>query len=205
MTLQLKLPKFSTVTDLKKKMNGLRTYHRTLWKKRNEIGAIDENTPSWHYYDQLMFLNDHFQPRETMGSIPKRKLNVEEPTDNIHDGERQELEHPASNVNNPVTKVRRVCKPNHENEVISKTVDYSSPTSCCKEKSPDRSPEMLFGELVGHSLTSIKDERRREYAKLQIQQILFKCRYPGTDLQNFPQSDDLQPTSSLEQVNSPEL
>ena len=182
-------------------MNGLRTYHRTLWKKRNETGAIDENIPSWHYYDQLMFLNDHFQPRETTGSLPKRKLNIEEPTDDIHDGERLELEYPASNVNNPVTKARRLCKASHENEVILKAVDYSSTTSCCKEKSP----EMLFGELVGHSLTSIKDERRREYAKLQIQQTLFKCRYPGTNLQNFPQPDELQPTSSLEQVNSPEL
>lgn len=192
---------FSTVSDLKKKMNGLRTYHRTLWKKRNEIGTIEENIPSWQYYDQLMFLNDHFQPRESMASTPKRKLNVEEATDNIHDGERVEFEYPASNVHNPVTKVRRVCKPSLKNELTQKTADVPCTTSCCKEKSP----EMLFGELVGHSLTSIRDERRREYAKLQIQQILFKSRYPGTDLQNFPQSDELQPTSSVEQVNSPEL
>lgn len=183
---------FSTVGDLKKKMNGLRTYHRTLWKKRNDLGAIEENTPSWQYYDQLMFLNDHFQPRETMATLPKRKLNMEETPD--ADGEQSEFEY-TCNVNNPgpVTKSKRLWKPTHENEVIMKSVEY------CKGKNP----EMLFGALVGHSLTSIKDERNREYAKLQIQQILFKCRYPETDPRKFPQLSQLQ--SSVEQTNSPEL
>jgi hypothetical protein len=208
---------FYTVADLKKKMNGLRTYHRTLWKKRNDIGAIDENTPSWQYYDQMMFLNDHLQPRESMATFPKRKLDVEETRD-VDDGEQSDFEY---TVNNPgcVTKARRLWTPSHENEVIMKSVECQS-TRFCDEKSEEksagrsaeksaektaerspetitaRSPEMLFGELVGHSLTNIKDERNREYAKLQIQQILFKCRYPDPPKRN-------QATTSVQQTNSP--
>ena len=167
-------------------MNGLRTYHRTLWKKRNEIGAIDENTPTWQYYDQMMFLNDHLQPRESMATFSKRKLDHEE-TKDADDSEQSEFEYPVNNTECE-TKSRRLWKPNHENEVIMKSVECQSALFCdekSQEKSPGRSPEMLFGELVGHSLTGIKDERNREYAKLQIQKILFKCRYP--DSQNFNQ------------------
>ena len=180
-------------------MNGLRTYHRTLWKKRNDVGGIDENTPSWQYYDQLMFLNDHFQPRETMATLPKRKLSMEEI--DADDSEQSEFEY-TCNANNPgpVTKSRRLWKPHHENEVSTKSIERPSPTGY-----EGKSPEMLFGELVGHSLTNIKDERNREYAKLQIQQILFKCRYPETDPEKYPRLNQLQPSSSVQKINSPEL
>lgn len=167
-------------------MNGLRTYHRTLWKKSTDAGAIDEHTPCWQHYDQLMFLNDHFQPRETMAHMSKRKFNMDEreTTENNHvdddsdEDTQPEYEYTVRTVNNsvPLTKSRRMLTQNHDDEVIVKNVECAS-TTCSKKR---KCPEMLFGELVGHSLINIKDERTREYAKLQIQQILFKCRYPET-------------------------
>ena len=170
-------------------MNGLRTYHRTLWKKRSEIGAsMEETPPSWQYYDQLMFLNDHFQARETTSSMSKRKLNIEGNTninnnDDDYSGDTAETESEHNSISNAekIIKSRKLWKPCHEN--ILKNVHCSS-TACYKEKNP----EMLFGKLVGHSLRSIKDERNREYAKLQIQQVLFKCRYPETQVSQHGQS-----------------
>ena len=61
-------------------MNGLRTYHRSLWNamqhsKKSGTGSEDVVKPTWQFFDHLRFLNDHYQARETTSNIPKRDVD----------------------------------------------------------------------------------------------------------------------------------
>ena len=58
---------------------------------------------------------------------------------------------------------------------------------------------MLFGELIGHSLSNIEDKRTKDLVKLQIQQILFSYSHQEA---SRPPSFSHQPVSPVE-IHSP--
>ena len=125
--------------------------------------------PTWQFFDHLRFLNDHCQARETTSNIPKR--DVDGKIADISKDEYQPGSEFIYNVNNPPSeKSRKKWQQSQEDELKTKSLEIlSAPPPPQKESNPD----MLFGELIGHSLSNIEDKRTKDLVKLQIQQILF--------------------------------
>ena len=96
-------------------------------------------------------------------------------------------------VNNPpLEKSRKKWKQSQEDELIKKSLEIlSAPPPPQKESNPD----MLFGELIGHSLSDIEDKQR--FGKVANSKILFSYSHQEAS-SSFPH----QPISPVE-IHSP--
>ena len=131
--------------------------------KKSGTGSAELVKPTWQFFDHLRYLNDYYQARETTSNIPKRDVD-----DKKSDTSKDEYQPSAEfiyNVNNPPSeKSRKKWKQSQEDELIKKSLEIlNAPPPPQKESNPD----VLFGELIGNSLSDIEDKRTKNLVQLQ--------------------------------------
>ena len=160
-----------SAADIQRKIENLRTYfgkEKGKISKSKKSGTAPEHlyVPKWSFYNSLLFLENHVTPRRviigSMGdasSSPASNENRGKPSS--HSSKRLRVSEDSRLTETPMAKVRTL---GHDHDPATRHPD-------------SKHSDVVFGEYIGLTLMGIKDQRTKEYVKLEIQRALFNAQF----------------------------
>ena len=155
--------------DIVKKMHNLRTYFNAERNKEEASkstgkGAEDLYESQWQFYKQLAFLSDNVAPRTTHSNIQKLDRAADAPTH---------------------SKKSRKNEPDTSDKLAGALIDYmkrpsqepAKPTEASPPAKVQKTPGMLFGELVAEIFDDIPKGYHRDMMKMEVQKIMYETKY----------------------------
>ena len=148
------------------KMAQLRTYYeRELGKEKasrtSGKGGNEVYNSKWPFFNMLHFLRDNIRPRKTLSTM--QSIVIDENT------QLNEFVNLYKVDNPPSIKSKRKKKQELEDELMA---SYLKEMKKPKEES---TADELWGKYVGQQLTQVPQGYRKEFLKLEIQQLIVKA------------------------------
>ncbi|XP_067951834.1 uncharacterized protein [Watersipora subatra] len=205
----------STVQLMKAKYANIRTYFVKKYKmvqqsSRSGAGAAQVYTPSWPYYERLLFLSSTVDIQETVSSIAPQPEPVVE--DNLPDSDDNDdmLSTASTSAPPPSTSVGSVAASTIAGRSGRKRSKPTSATAAVAEQMTSTFREMVeekkkkatndyshFGANVATQINLLPTPFQRSTAMVQIQQLLHNIAFNMADIQRSPYT---QPQSQYNPV-----
>ncbi|XP_068212548.1 uncharacterized protein [Palaemon carinicauda] len=181
-------------TDLvKKKINIYRSNFRKEAKKvedsmRSGTGADDVYTPTWTYYEDLLFLKDQEAIRTSTSNLQAHEVIVGDPcaeendlTPNVSQEDRREPNRPtpSTRISRPGPGNKRKSNDDISDDILSTVRDHF------KQPQPQIDCCELLGKTVTMKMRGIKDRRLHIMFEKKINDLLFEAEMCTLNYPNF--------------------